>query len=84
MDGGVVEFGKDSRKVIADWDADAAAGFATERMAATLGPACRLPMWIQFLRPSATVRMEFSARLLLNSSSGCSRKRVNLGQSASM
>src|SRR5216683_6941559 len=26
----------------------------TERMAATLGPACWLPIWIQFLRPSAT------------------------------
>jgi hypothetical protein len=37
----------------------------TERIAATLGPACGLPMWIQFFRPIATGRMEFSARLLL-------------------
>ncbi len=42
----------------------------TERMAATRGPACGLPIWIQFLRPIATGRMEFSARLLLSSSSG--------------
>ena len=28
-------------------------------------------------RPRATGRIEFSARLLLNSSSGCSRKRVS-------
>src|SRR5260370_10901530 len=55
----------------------------TERMAATLGPACSLPMWIQFLRPSATGRMEFSARLLLSSSSGYSRNRVSFLQSVS-
>jgi len=52
-----------------------------ERMAATLGPACRLPTWIQFFRPRATGRIEFSARLLLNSNSGCSRKRVSFRQS---
>jgi hypothetical protein len=45
----------------------------TERMVAILGPACWLPMWIRFLRPSATGRMEFSARLLLSSGSGYSR-----------
>jgi hypothetical protein len=39
----------------------------TDRMAATRGPACWLPMCIQFLRPSATRRIEFSARLLLSS-----------------
>ena len=33
-----------------------------ERIAATLGPACGLPMCIQFLRPRATGRMEFSAK----------------------
>src|ERR1039458_8982148 len=52
-------------------------------MAATLGPACGLPMCIQFLRPRATGRIEFSAKLLLNSSSGYSRKQVSLFQSAS-
>ncbi len=36
------------------------------------------------LRPTATGRIEFSARLLLSSSSGYSRKRVNLGQSVSV
>ena len=47
-------------------------------------PACWLPMWIQFFLPSATGRMEFSARLLLSSSSGYCRKRVSFGQSASV
>jgi hypothetical protein len=53
-------------------------------MAATFGPACGLPTCSQFFRPTATGRMEFSARLLLSSSSGYSRKRVSLGQSASV
>src|ERR1035438_9267361 len=37
-----------------------------ERIAAILGPACGLPMFIQFFRPRATGRIEFSARLLLS------------------
>ena len=48
----------------------------TERIAASFGPACGLPMCNQFFRPRATGRMEFSARLLLSSSSGYSRSRV--------
>jgi hypothetical protein len=36
----------------------------TERIAATLGPDCTLPTCSQFLRPSASGRIEFSARLL--------------------
>jgi hypothetical protein len=43
------------------------------RIAAIFGPACELPMWIQYFRPRATGRIEFSARLLLDSSSGHSR-----------
>ena len=39
-------------------------------------------MWIQFLRPSATGRIEFSARLVLSSSSGHSRNRVSFLHSA--
>jgi hypothetical protein len=39
-------------------------------MAAIFGPACALPTWIQFRLPTAMGRMEFSARLLDNSSSG--------------
>jgi len=31
----------------------------TERMAATRGPACSLPMWIQFALPTAIGRIEF-------------------------
>src|SRR5665213_1091640 len=56
----------------------------TDRMAATFGPACSLPRWIQFFRPRATPRIEFSARLLLSSSSGCSRNRVSLCHSDSV
>jgi len=41
-----------------------------DTIAATRGPASLLPMWIQFLRPSATGRIAFSARLLLNSNCG--------------
>src|ERR1039458_1454526 len=41
-----------------------------ERIAATRGPAFSCPMWVQLRRPIATGRMEFSARLLLSSSSG--------------
>jgi hypothetical protein len=40
-------------------------------------------MCIQFFRPRATGRIEFSARLLLNSSSGYSRNRVSFFQSVS-
>ena len=56
----------------------------TEKIAATFGPAAALPMWIQFLLPIAMGRMEFSARLLDNSSSGYWRNRVSLFHSASV
>jgi hypothetical protein len=36
----------------------------------TRGPACSLPIWIQFARPTAIGRIEFSARLVLSSNSG--------------
>ena len=39
-------------------------------IAATRGPASLLPTWIQFRRPSATGRIAFSAKLLLNSRTG--------------
>src|SRR5258708_902386 len=55
----------------------------TERIAATFGSASGLPMCIQFLRPRATGRIEFSARLVLSSNSGYSRKRVSFFQSVS-
>jgi hypothetical protein len=43
-------------------------------------------MWIQFFRPKAkaTGRIEFFARLLLNSSCGYSKKRVGLPQRLSV
>jgi hypothetical protein len=42
----------------------------TDRIAATFGPACGLPMCNQFFRPRATGRMEFSAKLVAKSASG--------------
>ena len=53
-------------------------------MVATLGPASWLPRWIQFLRPRATGRIAFSARLLESSNSGYSRKRLSRLQSVSV
>ena len=41
-------------------------------------------MCIQFFRPSATRRIEFSARLLRNSSSGYSRNLVSFLHSVSV
>ena len=72
-------------QIIADWKFQPAAAFydRKKRMAATFGPACGLPMWIQFFRPRATGRIEFSARLLLSSSSGYSRNRVSFLHSVS-
>jgi len=55
-----------------------------KKIAATFGPAWALPMWIQFFLPIAMGRIEFSARLLDNSSSGYSRNRVSLFHSASV
>jgi hypothetical protein len=55
-----------------------------DSIAATFGPACSLPTWIQFFRPSATGRIEFSAQLLLSSNSGYSRNRVNFVHSESV
>src|ERR1700689_2761852 len=48
-----------------------------EKIAATLGPASLLPRWIQLRRPMAIGRLELSARLLLSSNSGYSRKSVS-------
>jgi len=39
-------------------------------------------MWIQFFRPGAIGRIEFSAKLVLSSNSGYSKKRVSFFHSA--
>src|SRR5579862_4195474 len=46
----------------------------TERIAATFGPAFALPTCNQFLRPTGTGRIEFSARLFDNSTSPWSKQ----------
>ena len=75
--------GKDRGQIVAHRELQRQQVSTTERVAATFGPACGLPIWIQFFRPRATGRIEFSARLLLNSSSGYSRNRVSFVQSVS-
>ena len=69
--------GEDRGQIVAQRELQPPTAFQPERIAATFGAACGLPMWIQFFRPRATGRIEFSARLLLNSSSGYSRNRVS-------
>ena len=46
----------------------------TDMMAVTFGPACGLPIWIQFFLPKTIGRIEFSARLVISSNSGYSRR----------
>jgi len=70
-------------KVVAHRDFQPAATSTTERIAATFGPACGLPMYNQFFRPRATGRIEFSARLLLKLQFEYSRNRVSFFHSAS-
>jgi hypothetical protein len=41
----------------------------TLAIAATRGPASQLPTWSQFLRPKTRGRTEFSAQLVLSSTS---------------
>ena len=54
--------GENRRKVVPHREFQPAAAFRDRENRSTLGPACGLPMCIQFLRPRATGRMEFSAK----------------------
>jgi len=51
-----------------------------EKMAAILGPASLLPRCSQFFLPIAIGRIEFSAQLVDNSMTGCSRNCVSSTQ----
>jgi hypothetical protein len=51
----------------------------TDRIAATLGAASALPMCVQFLRPNATPRIGFSAKLALSSNLPVLHKPHQLG-----
>src|SRR5450755_2606340 len=75
--------GENRGKVIARRDLQPTAAFHDRENRCDLRSACGLPMWIQFFRPRATGRMEFSARLLLSSSPGYSRNRGSFLQSVS-
>jgi hypothetical protein len=75
--------GENRDQIVANWEFQLRQLSTTDRIAATSGPACGLPMCIQFFRPRATGRIEFSARLLLSSSSGYSRNRVSFLHSVS-
>jgi hypothetical protein len=75
--------GENRGKIVAHWELDPAADFHDRENRCYLRPASGLPMWIQCFRPSATGRMEFSARLVLSSDSGYSKKRGSFFQSVS-
>lgn len=62
--------GENRRKVIAAGTFKLRQLSTTGRIAATLGSACGLPMCIQLFRPSATGRIDFSAKLVLSANSG--------------
>jgi hypothetical protein len=51
-DRAISESEKYRRQVVANGDSHPSAASTIDRIAATLGPACGLPMWIQFLRPN--------------------------------
>jgi hypothetical protein len=83
MNGSFRKTGEDRRQVFAHGDVPASAGFddgedggdfRSGLLAADVDPVFATDRY---------GRMEFSARLLLSSSSGYSRKSVSLGQSAS-
>ena len=67
------------REILADWNVEATAAFGDRQDGGDPCPAIGLPMWIQFFLPIATPRIEFSARLLLSSTSGYWRKISSLG-----
>ena len=77
----IAESGKHSCQVFENRDIGLRQLSTMERIAATFGSAWALPTWIQFFLPTAMGRMEFSARLLLSSSSGYFRKHVSLRHS---
>ena len=77
LDREIGKSGEDRGQIVAHSEFQLRQLSTTERIAATLCPSRALPMWIQFFRPRATGRMEFSARLVLSSSSGYSRNRVS-------
>jgi hypothetical protein len=64
LDRKIGESGKDRSQIVATGSFNLRQLSTTERIAAIFGPACGLPTWIQFFRPIATGRIEFSATLL--------------------
>jgi hypothetical protein len=69
--------GENRDQIIAHGEFQPAAAFHDREDRCNFGPAKGLPVWFQFFRPRATGRIEFSVRLLLNSSSGYSRNCVS-------
>src|SRR6266496_2411134 len=58
-----IQSGQDGFEVVLTGAPSLRQDSTTERIAATLGPACALPTCSQFFLPRATGRIEFSARL---------------------
>ena len=65
LDRAISEPGENRGQIVTNWESQPAAGFHGRENRRNLGPAYGLPMCIQFLRPRAAGRIEFSARLLL-------------------
>ena len=80
----VSKAGQNGGQVFADRNLQPTAGFNDGQDGRHFWPGLLAPTWIQFFRPRATGRIEFSARLLLSSNSGYSRKRVSFRQSESV
>jgi hypothetical protein len=57
---GYLQTRENCRQILAHWDFNLRPLSTTERIAATLGPARGLRMCIQFFRPRAMGRIEFS------------------------
>src|SRR5205823_1402961 len=75
--------GENGRKIVAQPNLQPAAAFHDRQNRCNLRSCQWTADVYPILRPRATGRMEFSARLVLSSNSGYSRKRVSFFQSVS-
>ena len=84
FDGAVGKAGEEFGEVAADGDIEPAAAFDDREDSGDLGAGLLTTEVQPVFLPIAIGLIEFSARLLLNSSSGYSRNRVSLGHSESV
>jgi len=77
LDGKIGKPRENRSQIVAHWEFQPAAAFHDRENRRHLRSRLSTAMCIQFFQPRATGRIEFSARLLLSSSSGYSRNRVS-------